>query len=98
MTETWAARVESNTLATAEHHREPWTRDEIEFVVTFTDVERDEDIAYALGRSLYAVWAIQHRIRSGELATPPATKRTKTTTQWDQGYDYVTTFPPGYFD
>ena len=74
MTETWAARVESNTLATAEHHREPWTRDEIEFVVTFTDVERDEDIAYALGRSLYAVWAIQQAGFKAVIAKQTATE------------------------
>src|SRR5690349_115349 len=60
----WAHRVQDGTLVTADHHRERWTPDEIEFVVEMTDDERDEDIALALGRSLYAVWALQHRVRT----------------------------------
>lgn len=56
-------KAQGRTLVTADHARELWTRDEIEFVVAMTNDERDEDIAIALGRSLYALWAIQYRIR-----------------------------------
>lgn len=92
----WAARIEGATLVTADHHRESWTRDELEFVTTFTNDARDEEIAYALGRSLYAIWAIQYRIRNGEIEFTERT--TPRVTQWDEGFDYVTTFPPGYRD
>lgn len=64
MANEWAAKVQGTTLVTADAHRERWTRDEVEFVVAMTDGERDEDIALALGRSLYAVWNLQHRVRT----------------------------------
>lgn len=60
----WAAKVQGETLVTADHANERWTREELEYVVTHTDDERDADIALALGRSLFALWAIQHRLRS----------------------------------
>ncbi len=52
------------TLITADSLGERWTRDDLEFVAEFTDAERDEDLALALGRSLYSLWAIQNRIRN----------------------------------
>ena len=97
MSETsWAARVEATTLITADHHRETWTREEIELVMAFTDDATDEEIAVTLGRSLFAVWSIQHRIRSGDLNVAP--QRRIDPSKIERGYDYVTTFPPGYFD
>lgn len=57
-------RAQGNTLITADNAGERWTRDELELVVAFTDDTRDEDIAITLGRSLYAIWAIQHRLRN----------------------------------
>ena len=65
-TNTWAAETQSTTLITADHYREPWSREELEFVREFTEVDTDEDLAVALGRSLYAIWNIQHRMRNGE--------------------------------
>jgi hypothetical protein len=97
MSETsWAARVEGATLVTADHHRETYTRDELELIVAFTDDATDEEIAYALGRSLYAIWSIQARIRSGEIDV--ATPRRVNPAMIERSYDYVTTFPPGHFD
>lgn len=60
-----SAKAQGRTLPLASHHRETWTPDEVEFVLAMTDEERDEDIAVALGRSLYAVWNLQHRLRTG---------------------------------
>lgn len=60
----YSAPVQARTLVTADAHRERWTKDEIEFVVEMTEIERDEDIAIALGRSLYAIWNLQHRVRT----------------------------------
>jgi len=59
---TWAQARQGATLVTADSWGERWTRDDLEFVREFTATERDEDLAYALGRTLYALWAIQHRI------------------------------------
>src|ERR1044072_4440779 len=60
---TWATTVQGKTLVTADNHRERWTRDELEFVAGMTDEEQDAAIATALGRSLYSIWSIQHRLR-----------------------------------
>lgn len=72
-TTTWAARKQGETLVTAEAHRERWTREDVELVAQFTDVDDDVTLAETVGRSLYAIWSIQHRIRhegvAGVLAT-----------------------------
>lgn len=59
----WARRTQGTTLVTATERGERWTRDDLDLVVAFTDDERDEDIAITLGRSLYAIWNIQNRLR-----------------------------------
>ncbi len=63
-TSTWAARKQGTTLVTADAHGEAWEQDDVELVIAFTDDVRDEELAVTLGRSLYAIWAIQHRIRT----------------------------------
>lgn len=60
----WYARQQGATLLEAEHRGEPWSADEIETVITFTDVDTDAEIALALGRTMAAVWNIQHRLRT----------------------------------
>lgn len=67
-TNAWATKTQDSTLVTADAHREPWTRDELDFVIEFTDTDTDADLAVALGRSLYAIWTIQHRIRTEGVA------------------------------
>lgn len=91
-----SARIEGETLVTADNHRESYTRDELEMIVAFTDDATDEEIAYALGRSLYAIWSIQSRIRRGEIEI--AAPRRVNPALIERSYDYVTTFPPGHFD
>lgn len=62
----WAHRIEAATLDEATNAGETWERDDVAFVMGMTGVERDEDIAYATGRSLYAIWAVQARVRRGD--------------------------------
>lgn len=92
----WAERIEGETLVVADAHRESWTTEDVDFVRAFTDDATDEEIAYALGRSLYAIWSIQSRIRSGEFDASRV--RRIDPRKIERSYDYVTTFPPGYFD
>lgn len=51
-------RSQAITLPVASSHRATWTTDELLFVAEFAN-ERDEDIAVALGRTLYAVRGIR---------------------------------------
>lgn len=60
----WTARNETVTLANATNAYDAWTYDDVNFVVAFTDDTTDVDLALALGRSLFAIWAIQHRVRT----------------------------------
>lgn len=60
------ARHQNVTRANATHHNERYTVEEIDFVVAFTDTTPDHEIADALGRSLYAIVAIQARLRAGD--------------------------------
>lgn len=100
---TWATRVQSDTVSYATENGAPWERDDLMFVAEMTGVETDEDIAYATGRTLYAIWAITHRIRrmgldaviacEGVARSNEATRRANAPT-----YDFVTTFPVGWND
>lgn len=54
---------QANALVVANHHRERWTREELELVSAFTDDTPDAELAIVLGRSLYALWNIQTRLR-----------------------------------
>jgi hypothetical protein len=60
----WARRTQDRTLVTAHAKGERWERDDLELVSMFTDTVTDELLALVLGRSLFALWAIQHRMRS----------------------------------
>lgn len=100
----WYRATQDATLAFADAHREPWARDDLEFVIEMTDVESDEDIAYALGRSLASIWAITHRIRrDGAIIVRAEFDAAHRSTESSRvanapTYDFVTTFPPGYRD
>jgi hypothetical protein len=97
-TNEWARRTQDATLVTADAWGEAWSDDDIEFVAAFTDDATDEEIATTLGRSLYAIWAIQTRIREGAITPRRRDVRSPIAKAWDQGFDFVTTFPPGYLD
>lgn len=59
----WYARTQGATLLEAENHRAPWEATDIETVIAFTDVDTDEALALALGRTLKSVQDIQWRMR-----------------------------------
>lgn len=67
MTNMWAATVQEGTLLEATNRKQLWNREDLEYVVQHTDFETDEQLALATGRTLYAIWSIQHRIAAGEL-------------------------------
>lgn len=66
-------RSQANTLPTATSLHATWTTAELEFVAAFGDTERDEDIALALNRSLYAIRAIRTHLDE-RLASAPRTR------------------------
>lgn len=70
------AQAQDRTLAFADAWGEPWSPNEVEFVQAFTDDATDEEIAVTLGRSLYAIWSIQSRLRTGDLDFDRATRVT----------------------
>ena len=60
----WYARTQEATKANADANGLPWTSEDVDLVIAFTDDVTDEDIALATGRTLAAVWNIQHRVRT----------------------------------
>lgn len=66
---------QANAKAQAENDGETWSSEDIAFVAEFTDTESDADLALALGRTLYALWAIQHRIANGDVCPSPTERR-----------------------
>ena len=79
-------RSQAITLPVATEHRATWVREDLEFVQMFND-ERDEDLALALGRSLYAIRAIRHVIedRIAKERTRRALRpREVAITSWDE--------------
>jgi hypothetical protein len=79
----WQAKVEAGTLVTADNHREVWETEDLEFVAAFRDDESDESLAYALGRSYYAITAIKRVLDerlTKEVAARAAASRQRTYT------------------
>jgi len=80
-------RSQATTLPVATSHRANWTLAELEFVEAF-DAERDEDIALALNRTLYAVRGIRaHLTERREIAAVRATVARRdafAVTSWDE--------------
>jgi hypothetical protein len=60
----WYERVQGATSNVATANGEAWDAESIETVIAFTDDVTDEELAITLGRTLAAVWNIQHRLRS----------------------------------
>ena len=60
----WYDRTQGATKTLAEANGLPWDSEDIETVITFTDEVTDEELALTLGRTLSALWAIQHRLRT----------------------------------
>ena len=74
-TNKYSLRTQELTLITADAWGESWSRDDLELVVAFTDTVTDEDLAITLGRSLYAVWSVQHRLRANGFDVAPLVTR-----------------------
>lgn len=82
-------RSQAITLPLATAHRASWDTDDLEFVANFSD-ERDEDIALALNRSLYAIRAIRAHLDT-RLATARRAKRAEfaitSYDEWERSFD-----------
>lgn len=79
-------RSQAITLPKADHHNETWTLDELTFMVEFRD-DRDEDIALALGRSLYAVRAMRPNLNdrfADATRVRNLSRRELVVTSWDE--------------
>lgn len=92
----WARRVEASTLVTADQHREEWSQEDLEFVAAFRNEASDEELATTLGRSLYAIWSIKHVLDERLGRRRPLTERQRLARA--EGFDFVTTFPPGWWE
>lgn len=60
----WYERTQGATKAEADANGLPWDGESVDTVIAFTDEVTDEELALTLGRTLSAVWAIQHRMRT----------------------------------
>jgi hypothetical protein len=57
-------RAQARTLPTAVAWGEEWSKDELEIVASFTD-ETAEELARALGRTVYAVQSVREDLHKG---------------------------------
>lgn len=67
-------RAQARTLATAVAWGEEWGKHEIEMVAAFTD-ETAEELARALGRTVYAVQSIREALHKGLVDAQGARRR-----------------------
>lgn len=82
-------RSQAITLPEATSHREFWSQDELDFVLTFEN-ERDEEIALALGRTLYAVRGIRGVLHERRAVRRPVARREVVVTsydEWERSFD-----------
>lgn len=59
-------RAQARTLPTARHWGEEWGKGEVAMVAGFPE-ETAEELARALGRTVYAVQSIREKLAKGEL-------------------------------
>lgn len=97
----FALKAQAATAPKASRHRVGWTQHEIAQLEDRT--MRDAQLAEKLGRTYYAITTARHLLATGaslgggqESATAAASRRRRASEAI--GYDYVTTFPPGYND
>lgn len=94
---TWHHEVEARTLPMAENHRDYWEREDLEFVREFRDTATDEELAYALGRSYYAVVSIKHVLDERLAAEVRVTEKQRQTQA--RAYTFIgDDVPPGWND
>lgn len=58
----WYHATQGATLVTADHHRERWTREDLDLVVAFGDDATNEELAVTCGRTLASIVNIKHRL------------------------------------
>lgn len=99
----WYARNQEATLVVADAHREPWTPEDVDFVIEMTDDATDVEIALSLGRTLHAVADLQWRVRREGVEAvragyAPRVRSDAARVAAAPTYDFVTTFPVGWND
>lgn len=99
MTNVSNAKAQARTTTCAESNGDAWETSDIEFVIAFTDDARDEDIAIALGRTLYAVWSVQTRIRNDGIDATRTFYARRNVTRVERSYTFIgDDVPPGWND
>lgn len=79
------ALAQSRTTETAALHGEQWTASEVDALLELSEVEKDEDVAYVLERTLYAVRSKLHELRH-QGGTSVDERAPKRVSAWDQGF------------
>lgn len=79
---------QARTVPNATRHGETWTTDEMDFVISESDAT-DEEIAYVLGRTLYAVWGMRHDIANGRTHVASERMRTRKPLAYDTGWTTI---------
>lgn len=86
------------SLAKADHHREPWSQEEIDLLLEFwpagIDPQEEAEVAEALGRTIEAcrqrryevLWG-KHVVRTKDTTTTTTTTRTTTTDHYIGHFD-----------
>jgi hypothetical protein len=93
----WHHNVEARTLAEASNHRDYWDRQDLEYVAKHRDTLTDEVMAYALGRSYYAVVSIKQVLDQRLGAEVRVTERHRQETA--PAYTFIgNDVPPGWND
>lgn len=82
--EEWKRATQARTETHAVRHGEIWTSAEMEFVVAFPDCT-NEEIAIALGRTLFAVQTMRVAIAAGRVATDATRVRRVEYRGWLEG-------------
>lgn len=91
----WTQRAQARTLITADNWGQPWDAEEIEMVGTFGDTTAEE-LALALGRTVYAVNAVREALRLGDKV---GGGRARVIARAEVGYTFIgDDVPPGWWD
>lgn len=88
-------RLQGETLEKVTKYRETWTSTELEFVREFEGEATDAELAFALGRTLYAIQAIKRELREQPTKRVAAARSVRTGAKlpYDRGF---TTIPESW--
>lgn len=65
MTTEWTRRTQAATREQARRNREGWTSADLELVTASAGEVTDAELAFATGRTLFAVQTIKHAVAAG---------------------------------